>query len=157
MSSPESVAAIEQYSLAWLGQHKNNIKNILLSPLALRAQTPQEFEGMVITLTQYLSVLNTAVPAANWLSSQGAPNFLNQLNTEMQSRQWDVKLWCKKRDIAISAMANSVAMQQTRNAQFTRYIDIISGSCFACGTPGVIAGGGLCAQCAQRQRLGYLP
>jgi hypothetical protein len=154
MSSPDSVADVEQWWLSWLRQQQRQIGEYLTSWQVVRAQRPDEFQWVVISLNQYLRILNGAVPAANTLSNQGASNFPHQLNTEMQLRQGTLGLYCKRRDIAATAMVNLANMQTVRNQGHTNYIDVMSGSCFACHTPGVVAGGGLCVPCARR--LGYI-
>jgi hypothetical protein len=153
MSDPGSVANVEQSWLAWFDQQQQQITSYLSSWQVLRAQNPEEIRGIVITLDQYLRTLNGAVPAANTLSRQGAPSFMQRLNTEIQLRQGTLALYYKRHSIAVTALMNAANARAMMNQSHQRYIDVMSGSCFDCHLPGLVAGGGYCLRHARMRGL----
>lgn len=153
MSDPDSIAEVERNCIHWLDQQDEQITSYLNSWQVGQSRHPEEIWGIVMTLDRFLGMLNEAVPAASTLSRQGAPNFIKQLNNEIFLFQMKRAHHAKRYEIAVAAIVNAGYQRVTTTRMNRDYINMLSGSCFDCGRPGVAVGGGYCLEHARMRGL----
>jgi hypothetical protein len=80
MSDQQSPAAVEQTLLAELQRKNQQLLDYIRSLPGNRPLSPEEVANVLSSVDQHEQTLNSFVPQANWLNSQGFPQLAQRLD-----------------------------------------------------------------------------